>query len=280
MSIEHVSLNIAYGKEALQFGDLYLPGDTGPYPVVILIHGGFWRVPYGLALMTGLAKDLVRRGIAVWNIEYRRVGDIGGGWPGTLLDVAQAADYLQKLGEQYPLDLQRVVSIGHSAGGHLALWLAARPQLVAKGWHPLEEKSALAGSQESLHPTASPIPLKMTGVISLAGAIDLEQVWRLQLGNEAAADLLGGSPEEVPERYLIASPAVHVPLGLPQVLIHGTEDDRVPLIVSETYEKRATAAKDTIRLVVLDGADHFVLIDATSTAWGIIVEELRPLLNC
>src|SRR5579859_898210 len=248
---------LAYGEEELQFGELYVPEGAGPWAVMILIHGGFWRAPYGLALMTGLAEDLVKRGLAVWNIEYRRVGDAGGGWPGTLLDVAQAADHVRRLGEMYPLDLQRVVSVGHSAGGHLALWLAARAQLEAR----------------------DTTPLKLVGVVSLAGAMDLEHVWSLKLGNGAAAELLGGSPKSVPERYEAASPARHLPLGLPQVLIHGTEDDRVPLIVSEAYREKASAAGDSVKLVVLDEADHFVLIDAASAVWERAVKEIWELLG-
>src|SRR5260370_3919740 len=122
---------MAYGTESLQFGELYLPGEPGPHRTVILIHGGYWPARYGLDLMTGLAEDLAARGYAAWNIEYRRVGDPGGGWPGTLLDVAFAADYLRILAPTYALDLQRVVSLGHSAGGHLAIWLATPPRIAS-----------------------------------------------------------------------------------------------------------------------------------------------------
>src|SRR5690348_6511565 len=122
-------LRLAYGREYLQIGELYLPQTAGPYPVIPLIHGGYWRNRYDLTLMDGLAEDLARRGYAAWNIEYRRVGDKGGGWPGTLLDVALATDYARKLAPTYALDLQHLVPIGHSAGGHLAFWLAARPRI-------------------------------------------------------------------------------------------------------------------------------------------------------
>src|SRR5258706_4695885 len=125
-------IRLAYGAEPFQFGELYLPDNAGPHPVVILIHGGYWRARYGLDLMIGLAHDLAARGVAVWNIEYRRVGNPGGGWPGTLLDVALAADNLKIVAQAYALDLQRVIPIGHSAGGHLAFWPAARPNLFKK----------------------------------------------------------------------------------------------------------------------------------------------------
>ena len=252
---------LPYGAGPQQFGELYVPSNPGPHPVVILIHGGFWRAPYGLTLMTGLAEDLAQRGIAAWNIEYRRVGDPGGGWPGTLLDVAHAADYLRTLANRYPLDLQRIVATGHSAGGHLALWLAARPRIP--------QNSSLA--------QATP-PLKLTGVVSQAGAMDLEHVWRLNLGGGAAAELLGGSPNTVPERYIAASPAEHLPLGVPQALIHGTVDDRVPLVVSQDYARKARVAGDMITLIELPGADHFVLIDPTSAAWNSTVEATKKLL--
>ncbi len=123
------TVRLFYGAEKLHFGELHIPATVGPHPVAILIHGGFWRVPYDYSLMTGLADDLASRDIAAWNIEYRRVGDRNGGWPNTLLDVADAADFVRSIAATYQLDLQRVVPIGHSAGGHLALWLAARPRI-------------------------------------------------------------------------------------------------------------------------------------------------------
>lgn len=253
---------ISYGQEVLQFGDLYLPeGETGPHPVVILIHGGFWRNGYGLSLMEGLAESLARRGIASWNIEYRRVGDANGGWPNTLLDVAQAADYIRELAPTYSLNLARVLAMGHSAGGHLAFWLAAR--------HRLPENSPLTSSA----------PLSLKGAISLAGAVDLEHTWRLNLGNGAATELVGGGFDSVPERYSLASPAALLPLGVPQVLIHGTSDDRVPLIISQDYAKRATEAGDPVTLIELPGTDHFAVIDPRSTAWIATLREIQKLFT-
>src|SRR5437764_7356894 len=164
-------LRLAYGPEPLQFGDLYLPDTPGLHPTVILIHGGYWRARYGLDLMTGLAQDLVTRGYATWNIEYRRVGDPGGGWPGTLLDAAIATDYLRILAPSHGLDLQRVVPIGHSAGGHLALWLAARPRIP--------HTSPLAASQLGSGKEEISTSLELAGAISLAGVVDLEMAWRL-----------------------------------------------------------------------------------------------------
>ncbi len=265
-------VRLTYGPETLQFGELYLPAGTSPFPVVILIHGGFWRNPYGYTLMTGLAEDLAKRGIAAWNIEYRRVGDAGGGWPSTLIDVARAADYIRAIAPRYALDLRRVVSVGHSAGGHLALWLAARPRIA--------QDSILAGSSISgKEKGKSDLPLPLVGAVSQAGVADLEMGWRLNLGSGAVAQLLGGSMKDVPERYAAASPAALLPLGVPQVLIHGTEDDRVPYAMSETYAQAARAAGDQVTLIKLKGADHFALINVNADAWAKTVEAVRKLLH-
>ncbi len=266
-------IRLAYGSEPPQFGELYLPGDAGPHPTVILIHGGYWRARYKLDLMTGLAEDLARRGIAAWNIEYQRVGDRGGGWPATFLDVARAADYLRVLAPTYLLDLKRVVPVGHSAGGHLALWLAAR--------HHIKDdilRNAMTAS-ESGTIEITHTPLELAGAISLAGVVDLEMAYRLNLSNGAVVGLLGGSPRAVPERYTVASPAALLPLGIPQVVIHGTEDESVPLEVSQGYVAGARAANDQVTFRELVGVDHFDLIDPHSTAWAITVEALGKLLG-
>lgn len=260
---EIITHRLSYGSQPEHFGDLYLPREGSQHPVVVLIHGGFWRNPYTLKLMVGLARDLARKGIAAWNIEYRRVGDEGGGWPGTLHDVAAATDHLQQIASSYALNPQRVIAVGHSAGGHLALWLAARFRL-APG-----------------HALAAPAngATKLKGVVSQAGAMDLARAWRLRLGQGAAAELLGGSPEEMPERYAAASPAELLPLGVPQVLIHGSADDSVPLIMSQKYARRARAAGDKVKLVELPNIDHFVLIDAHSSIWQKTVKEIQRLLE-
>jgi acetyl esterase/lipase len=254
------AIRLVYGPQPLQFGELYLTGSAGPHPVVILIHGGYWRARHGLDLMTGLAEDLAVRGIAAWNIEYRRMGDQGAGWPGTFLDVALAADYLRTIAPAYDLDLLRVITIGHSAGGHLAFWLAARPHI----------------GQNS--PLANDNPLALLGAISLAGVVDLELAWRLKLSNGAVIDLLGGDFDEVPERYIAASPAALLPLGIPQILIHGTADESVPLQMSLAYLAKAQAANDVVKLIELEGVDHFALIDPTSDAWAVTIEEMQRLL--
>lgn len=254
-------LRLPYGTDAYQFGELSLPTETGPFPVVILIHGGYWRSRFGLDLMNGLAKDLADRGIAAWNIEYRRVGNSGGGWPGTFLDVANATDYLTKMAVNHQLDLKRVIPIGHSAGGHLAFWLAARSHLPPT--------SVLAPREQ---------PLALAGAISLAGVVDLNLAYQLHLSNNAVVELLGGTPEDVPERYAAANPADHLPLGIPQILIHGTSDSHVPLEVSRQYSKSATAVGDTFKYFEPAGVDHFDVITSSTEIWQLTLEELKHLL--
>jgi len=265
---------LKYGPEDLQFGDLYLPNQPGSHPIVILIHGGYWRARYGLDLMNGLAEDLAKRGYAAWNIEYRRIGNPGGGWPGTFLDVALATDYLRKLAPSYGLDLKKVVPIGHSAGGHLAFWLAARPHI------PFFSKSSqLSGSQLTGKYEETANPLALAGTISLAGVVDLEMAWRLHLSNDAVVELLGGTIASVPERYAVASPSAMIPLGVPQVLIHGTNDDSVPFQVSHAYAKVARSVHDPITYLELEGVDHFDVIDPHSDAWAITINELQKLID-
>lgn len=256
------SFRLAYDAGEFQFGELYLPGEPGPYPVAILIHGGYWRARYGLDLMNGLAEDLAMRGIAAWNIEYRRVGNPGGGWPGTFLDVARATDYLLEIATSYELDLSKVVPIGHSAGGHLAFWLAASSNV--------QPRKAIGARKQ---------PLVLAGAISLAGVLDLNLAYQLHLSNDAVVGLLGESLYEAPERYASASPAALLPLGIPQVLIHGTADEHVPIQVSQQYAAAARAAGDTIRYFEPDGVDHFDVINAGTEVWKLIVEELIGLFK-
>jgi len=264
-------VRLAYGPEYLQFGELYLPKHAGPYPVIPLIHGGYWRARYDLTLMNGLAEDLARRGYAAWNIEYRRVGDKGGGWPGTFLDVARAVDYVRVLAPRYQLDLQRVVPIGHSAGGHLAFWLAAR-------WR-IPTHSPLAGSSIAALEGEQATPLPLAGAISLAGVLDLETAWRLHLSNDAVVELLGATFPDAPERYAQASPAAMLPPGIPQILIHGTRDSNVPIEISRAYAAAAQSPGGPVTYLELEGIDHFDVIDPRSTAWERTTEALKALLH-
>jgi len=184
---------IAYADGPLQFADLRVPEGPGPHPVMILIHGGCWLSDYDITHIGKLADGFARNGIATWTVEYRRVGDAGGGWPGTYHDIARAADYLPEIASQYALDLSRVIAAGHSAGGHLALWLAARNQF--------ENGMTFA-------PAVPPVPLK--GVLALAPAADLAYLHQQDVCGSVIDKLMGGSPADHPERYALASSPILV----------------------------------------------------------------------
>jgi acetyl esterase/lipase len=258
-----VTRTFRYGSAAAQVADLYLPARPGTHPVVVLVHGGFWRAGYGRDLMEPLARDLTARGYAAWNIEYRRLGEPGGGWPGTLADAAAAVDALaaaadQQAGSGHVLGLDRVVAVGHSAGGHLALWLAARPGLPATA------------------PGAGP-RVPVGAAVSLAGVADLHGANAARLGAGAAAALLGGDPREVPDRYALASPRARLPLGVPQLLLHGDADDRVPVEQSRDHARDAAAAGDAAELVEFPGLGHFELIDPAHPSWAAVLDRLPAL---
>lgn len=251
---------IPYGSITHQFGDLRMPRGTGPHPVVVMVHGGFWRARYDLEHVGHLCADLTRRGYAAWSLEYRRVGHVGGGWTGTFEDVAHGMDHLRVLAAKYPLDLKRVAVLGHSAGGHLALWLAGRGRLKPG---------------QALHVPNAFIP---KGAVSLAGVVDLERAFTQHLGGGVVESLLGGTPTQVPERYHLASPAALLPLGVPQVLVHGTADSIVPIEQSVGYHARALSLKDPVRLVSLPGAEHFDVIDPKGERWPQVVEAVASVL--
>ena len=251
---------MAYGDITHQFGDLRLPRGAGPHPVVVMVHGGFWRARYDLEHVGHLCADLTHRGYATWSLEYRRIGHPGGGWTGTFEDVARGLDHVRALATHYPLDLKRVVVMGHSAGGHLALWLAGRKRL--KPGQPLYDAH----------------PLELRGAVSLAGVTDLERAFELRLSGGVVESLLGGTPQQVPERYKLASPAALLPLGVKQVLVHGTEDSIVPYSLSQGYYERAHALGDPVRLVELKGAEHFDVIDPRGKEWPRIVEAVASLV--
>ena len=236
---------IAYGDHPDQVANLHLPaGDGGPWPCVVLIHGGFWRTGWDRTLMTPLAIDLARRGIAAWNVEYRRVGQEGGGWPGTLEDVAAAVDRLADVDD---VDPTRVVTCGHSAGGHLALWLAARHRL-ARG---------LPGAE----PARAPRRRDRAGRASATSSAR----WRDGLGGGAVAGLLGVVRRERPERYAAASPAALAPLGVPQLLVHGDGRRHRPALAEPRLRRTATRTPSCVELA---GADHFDVIDPASRVGG------------
>jgi acetyl esterase/lipase len=250
---------LSYGSDPVQFGDLYLPSQPGPHPVVILLHGGCWRAEYGLAPLGQLCAALAGAGLAVWNVEYRRLGN-GGGWPTTFMDVAAAADVLRGIADQYALDTSHVIAMGHSAGGHLALWLAGR--------HRLPPESQLF--------TAAPLPLR--GVISLAGIPDLAEGVKRDLCGGACRDLVGGSPDALPERYQQASPIALLPLGMPQWHIVGRNDQSVPVDYLEQYVAVATE-QDDVHLDILPAAGHFEPVVVGTAAWATVKQAALALLT-
>jgi acetyl esterase/lipase len=246
---------VRYGTHPSQYGILRLPDAPGPWPVAVVIHGGFWRTAYGADLTSELAEDLVRHGFAAWNVEYRRVGgDLdrgGGGWPATCLDVAAAVDLLAATGQTLAagrLDLSRVVAIGHSAGGQLAGWLAGRGSLPADA------------------PGASPV-VPLTGFVSQAGVLNLALALKEDLGAGAIRNFLGARADDPAARSL-ACPSALLPMGVPSLCVHGTADDDVPLSQSQRFVAAARRAGDDCRLLVLPGIDHYSLIEVTSPAWA------------
>jgi acetyl esterase/lipase len=247
-----------YGDGEDRWADLRVPHGTPPVPVAVLLHGGFWRLPWAADLMHALTGDLHRSGWATLNVEYRRVGARGGGWPATFVDVAAAIDLLADVAPSAGLDLGTVVAIGHSAGGHLALWLAARRTLPPGA------------------PGARPMVLP-TAVVALAAVSNLVDAAAGELGGGAAAELLGGPPAAVPGRYAATSPRERLPLRVPQLVVHGTRDDTVPVSMSEEYAAAAAAAGDDVELVTVAGGDHAELIDPTSRGWASVVAWLDRL---
>jgi len=242
-----------YGPHESQRADLHLPRGPGPHGVVVLVHGGSWHKRYGKLVMRGLAGDLVRRGWAVWNIEYRRLGE-GGGWPATFEDVAGAIDHLITL--EAPLDLEHVTVIGHSAGGHLALWAAARERLAAGA------------------PGADPA-IRLRRAVGQAAVCDLAGAYRMWHGGAVQA-LMGGSPEQLPERYAAGDPIELVPLGIPALLVHGTEDKTVSVRLSRNYAERARGAGGQVELIEIAGpaGGHRAHIDPRGEPWRAVTRWL------
>jgi acetyl esterase/lipase len=251
---------IQYGDGPYQYGDLRLPDADEPYPLVITIHGGYWRSRYDLAYLGHVCAALRRLGIATWNIEYRRIGHPGGGWPGTFADVALAADFVRELATQYPIDRGRVLALGHSAGGHLACWLALRRNIPSE--------SELHGDE----------PLAPRRVVSLAGVLDLRRAWEQRLSANATQELLRATPEDDPARYNVTSPIELLPAGIPQTLIHGSDDENVPIEQSRRYAEAARDRGDTVNLIELAATGHFEIVDPRAKQWRVVEAATVDLL--
>ena len=235
------NLRLVYGSDPNQFIDLRLPTKRSePRPLVLNIHGGFWRAKYSLDHAGHLCAALTSRGLVTANLEYRRVGNEGGGWPGTFSDIRSAYQFLIQNAQRYNLDAKRVLVMGHSAGGQLAICLAAHE----------------AG---------------IRAVISLAGVLDLQRAYQLHLSHDAVVEFLGGAPAEVADHYREADP-IQLSIVKPrQWLIHGTADQDVAPAFSRDYvaakQRRTASNKEDVHLVEISGADHFDLIDPRSSAW-------------
>lgn len=263
-------VKIAYGKDALQFGELWLP-EMGTntnanelHPVVVLIHGGCWLAELpGVELMWHMADDLRKHGIAVWSIEYRRLGHTGGGYPGTFLDIANGADHLRVIAEKYPLDLRRLVAVGHSAGGHLALWAAARTNLP--------QNSALRIAS----------PLNINAVVGLAAIPDLQLFARsgAHACGEKTVDRLVDSERRGKEAFRDTSITELLPLNVKQVMFQGVFDSIVPPYIGTQYQVKAKAKGETVEVKIIPKAGHFEMIAPWSAAWkevlAVIVERLK-----
>ena len=260
-----------YGADPLQFGELRLPKTKGPHVIVMLIHGGCFvdRIPNidprgpTVELLKPFAEALTRAGVATWNIEYRRVGNAGGGWPGTFLDVASAADFLRTVAPSYSLDLDRVIVVGHSAGGPLALWMAARSKL----------------------PTSSAVytksPLALKAVINVDGPPDLASAQpkeRQFCPVPAISQFMGGTPTDQPQRYLEGSALSFLPLGISQTIVVGGLLRGVPELVT-SYEAQAKAKGDRITVLTLEGSSHHDMFAPDNPHGKILIQAILSLRN-
>jgi len=240
---------LSYGTDPNQFGDIRLPKTKGPFPVAMNIHGGYWRAKYDLAHCGHLCAALTAKGIATWNIEYRRVGNPGGGWPSTFEDIRSAFRYLAQMAKRYDFDSTKVAVMGHSAGGQLALSLAAHESSLKR-------------------------------VISLAGVLNLQQAWEQHLSNNAVVEFLGGKPSEVTEHYREADPMQQaVDHATTQWLIHGAADDEVPPYFSRQYAELKKKNGEDVHYTEIATAGHFDQIDPRSNAWPTVENTVRRLLE-
>lgn len=237
---------IPYGAEEPQFGDLRMPEEYGPYPVAVILHGGFWQKKYDSTYMSHLCAALGEQGIATWNVEYRQLEDPGGGWPGTFQDLQSGIGHLWAIASRYRLDLDNLVLLGHGSGGLMALW-------YAKG-----------GQTDDLLPWDRP-PLEVKRVITLAPLTDLQEAVERNLGRGKVRGFLPNNAG-AGESLDIISPCSLLPIGVPQTILHGDRDRIVPIEMSETYLEEAERLKENVELIRLQGAGHYHLVDPASEA--------------
>jgi acetyl esterase/lipase len=262
---------VSYGDQAMQRVDVWLPAGKGPHPTVLMVHGGCWQTEIAdRRIMNWIADDLRKRGIAVWNIDYRGVDREGGGYPGTFLDAAAAADSLRQHAARFNLDPSPLVAVGHSAGGHLALWLAARRPRTDD---PLIPRGS---------PLVAPDPIRIDTVVSLGGLPDLELAATAPgsgCGTEVIEKLVG--PATLSSRHVFADTSVPrlAPLDVRQVLINGRQDRIIPTEYAYDYQRRMRAAGDTVELRMLDRTGHVELIAPETEAWAAAIAEIKAALG-
>lgn len=268
------SATISYGDKPMQRVDLWLPAGAGPHPTVLMVHGGCWQSDVAdRRIMNWIADDLRRRGIAVWNIDYRGIDREGGGYPGTFADAAAAADALRLHASRYNLDIEPLVAAGHSAGGHLALWLAARRSEKARPSNPLIPRRS---------PILSADPLKIDAVVSLGGLPDLELAATPPgsgCGTEVIERLVGPPTLSVRNVYADTSVPRLAPIGVRQVLINGLQDRIIPTSYAEDYASKMRAAGDDVRVRMIDDTGHVELIAPETAAWAAAAEEIERALG-
>ena len=256
---------IQWGPGATDVADLWLPDGEGLHPVVLMVHGGCWQKSIAdRTLMNWAAEDLRRQGLAVWNIEYRGVDEEGGGYPGTFMDVAHAADALRDQAAAYNLDLNRVAAFGHSAGGHLALWIAARHKLPANS------------------PMRMDNPLKLVGVVNSGGLADLKAsrgVTQRSCLSDIYDQLVGDISSTRAEVLSDTSPAEMLPLKVRQISVNGLDDGIAPPMLGESYTRRARAAGDDADVIVVLNTGHVELVSPGTEVWDIETAALKDMLG-
>jgi len=259
------SVEVKWGEGDTDIADIWLPEGRGPHPVIVMVHGGCWQKSIAdRTLMNPMADALRNQGWAIWNIEYRGVDEPGGGYPGTYLDVGAATDELFERAEAWNLDLSRVTGIGHSAGGHLVLWLAARAKLP--------ESSPLRVSN----------PLRFRGVVVSGGLADLEASRPVTAPTclDAVYDQLTGPPSpERPDPLSDTSPARLLPIGVPFISVNGSEDRIAPPLLGEALTRKAEAAGDRASLIVVSATGHVELVTPGTAAFGAEAEALASFVK-
>jgi acetyl esterase/lipase len=260
---------IHYGAGPWQFGDLWIPQTRSRslLPLVVFYHGGWWKSEYDLGYAGYLCAALKKEGIASWSVEYRRVGETGGGWPATFQDAAAGFDFVATLARSYPLDLSRVITMGHSAGGHLAFWVAGR--------HHIDARS-------EIYQPRPQVPLR--GAISLAGAVDLRLTIDLSgyftfaHDKDEVYDLMGGRPQDLPDRYKAGNPGDLLPFQVPQLLIQGSADDQIPAGLPSRWAEMSRRLGDSATVNIIPSADHLDLVDPDSRAWGAVRDDVGKMV--